>query len=191
MPPCCQENGTSFHCGLRDQPHALVGWHMSLPQLLGTSSAHPHSCSPVQSGHGGIYPRQARCFCFQMKKTTHQEGTCLNHCSNDMGSRLAPESPIARTQGQVDCWGALLPDHCISHKPRTHWQSRAWWHSWMFFCLLRLHSLEKILGQFELHHAVQENTNIPAPTPQRKAPASFVLALLTQIQKKPAPYLSR
>lgn len=53
MPLCCQENGTSLHRDPRDQPWLLVGWHVSPPWLLGTSSPHPHSCSPMQSDGGG------------------------------------------------------------------------------------------------------------------------------------------
>lgn len=53
MPLCCQENGTSLHRDPRDQPWLLVGWHVSPPWLLGTSSPHPHSCSPMQSDRGG------------------------------------------------------------------------------------------------------------------------------------------
>lgn len=124
MPPdslawchCAAKNSTSLHCSPRDWPQPLMGWHVSPPQLLGTGSPHPHSCSPVHSGHGGIYPGHSRCFCFQMKKPTHQEGTCLYHWYNDTGSRLAPKAPIATTQGQVNCWGTLLPDHCIPTSP--------------------------------------------------------------------------
>ena len=39
-----------------EQPQPLVGWHVSLPWPLGTSSPHPHSCSPMQSGRGGVHP---------------------------------------------------------------------------------------------------------------------------------------
>ena len=119
MPLCCQENGTSLHQGPRDQPQPLVGWHASLPWPLGTSSPHPHSCSPVQSGCGGVHPGRihapqelspvdpggAGCSCFQTGNPAPREGTCPSHWCNDSGGETGLRGPHSHSTGQVTCPG--------------------------------------------------------------------------------------
>lgn len=123
MKPCAAWNTSAAFTGAQGAATGPRGVAHVPTQLLGTSSPHPRSCSPVQSARGGIYPRAPRCFSFQMRKIS-SSGRDL--CESLVyGEQAALRGPHSQNTGAGHCCGALLPGHCISCKPRAHWQSRA------------------------------------------------------------------
>lgn len=81
-------------------PHGVARVPTTAP---GDKQPSPPQLQPCAEWSRGDLSWAVEVFLLPDEKKTPQEGTCLYHWCNDMGSRLASKGPT--TQGQVNCWG--------------------------------------------------------------------------------------